>query len=36
MSAYVVVEFTVMDPDVYREEYAPSAGRIPHDKHPGP
>ena len=27
MSAYVVVEFTVKDPDVYREEYAPNAGR---------
>ena len=27
MSAYVVVEFTVKDPDVYREKYAPNAGR---------
>jgi uncharacterized protein (DUF1330 family) len=27
MSAYVVVEFTVKDPDVYREEYGPNAGR---------
>jgi uncharacterized protein (DUF1330 family) len=27
MSAYVVVEFTVKDPDVYREKYAPSAGQ---------
>ena len=27
MSAYVIVEFTVKDPDVYREKYGPSAGR---------
>ena len=27
MSAYVVVEFTVKDPDVYREKYGPNAGR---------
>jgi uncharacterized protein (DUF1330 family) len=27
MSAYVVVEFTVKDPDVYREKYAPVAGQ---------
>ena len=27
MSAYVIVEFTVKDPDVYREKYAPNAGR---------
>ena len=27
MSAYVVVEFTVKDPDVYREHYAADAGR---------
>ncbi len=27
MSAYVVVEFTIKDPDVYREKYAPNAGR---------
>lgn len=27
MSAYVIVEFTVKDPDVYREQYAPNAGR---------
>ena len=27
MSAYVVVEFTVKDPDVYREKYAPIAGQ---------
>ena len=27
MSAYVVVEFTVKDPDVYREKYAPVAGK---------
>ncbi|GAB4013887.1 DUF1330 domain-containing protein [Nocardioides ultimimeridianus] len=28
MSAYVVVEFSVKDPDVYREQYAAKAGRI--------
>ena len=27
MSAYVVVEFTVKDPGVYREKYAPNAGQ---------
>ncbi len=27
MSAYVIVEFTVNDPDVYRQKYAPIAGR---------
>ena len=27
MSAYVIVEFTVKDPDVYRDEYAPIAGQ---------
>lgn len=27
MSAYVVVEFTVKDPDVYREQYAATAGK---------
>lgn len=27
MSAYVIVEFTVRDPDVYREKYAPNAGK---------
>ena len=27
MSAYVVVEFTVKDLDVYREKYGPIAGR---------
>jgi len=27
MSAYVIVEFTVKDPDVYREKYGPNAGR---------
>jgi len=27
MSAYVVVEFTVKDPDVYREKYAGAAGK---------
>jgi hypothetical protein len=29
MSAYVIVEFTVKDPDVYREKYAPVLGRQP-------
>ena len=27
MSAYVVVDYTVKDPDVYREHYAPIAGQ---------
>jgi uncharacterized protein (DUF1330 family) len=27
MNAYVLVEFTVKDPDVYREKYAPIAGQ---------
>jgi uncharacterized protein (DUF1330 family) len=27
MSAYVIVEFTVRDPDVYREKYARNAGQ---------
>ena len=27
MSAYVIVEFTVKDPDVYREKYSLNAGR---------
>ena len=27
MSAYVIVEFTVKDPDVYREKYADNAGQ---------
>ncbi len=27
MSAYVIVEFTVKDPDVYREKYAGHAGK---------
>src|SRR5271154_1206400 len=27
MSAYVIVEFTVKDPDVYREQYAGTAGK---------
>jgi uncharacterized protein (DUF1330 family) len=27
MSAYVVVEFTIKDPDVYREKYAAAAGK---------
>ncbi len=27
MSAYVVAEFTVKDPDLYREKYGPKAGQ---------
>ena len=27
MSAYLVVEFTVKDPDLYREQYAANAGK---------
>jgi len=27
MSAYVIVEFTVRDPDIYREKYAGNAGQ---------
>ena len=27
MSTYVIVEFTVKDPDLYREKYGPNAGR---------
>jgi uncharacterized protein (DUF1330 family) len=27
MSAYVIVEFTLKDPDVYREKYAGNAGQ---------
>jgi uncharacterized protein (DUF1330 family) len=27
MSAYVIVEFTVKDPEVYREKYGPIAGQ---------
>jgi uncharacterized protein (DUF1330 family) len=27
MSAYAIVEFTVKDPDVYRENYAAAAGK---------
>jgi uncharacterized protein (DUF1330 family) len=27
MSAYVIVEFTVKDPDVYRDKYAANAGQ---------
>jgi uncharacterized protein (DUF1330 family) len=27
MSAYVIVEFAVKDPDVYREQYAGNAGK---------
>ena len=29
MSAYVIVEFTVKDPDVYREKYAATLDRRP-------
>jgi uncharacterized protein (DUF1330 family) len=31
MSAYVIVEFTVKDADVYREKYAPNAGQTAKD-----
>ena len=31
MSAYVVVEFTVKDPDAYREQYADAAGTTAHE-----
>jgi uncharacterized protein (DUF1330 family) len=27
MNAYVIVEFTVKDPEIYREKYAPVAGK---------
>jgi uncharacterized protein (DUF1330 family) len=27
MSAYVIAEFTIKDPDVYREKYASNAGK---------
>ncbi len=27
MSAYVIVEFTVKDPEIYRDKYAPIAGQ---------
>jgi len=27
MSAYVIVEFTVKNPEIYREKYAPNAGQ---------
>ena len=27
MSAYVILEFTVKDPDVYRDEYSQNAGK---------
>jgi len=27
MSAYVIIEFTVKDPDVVREKYSPNAGQ---------
>lgn len=32
MSAYVIVEFTVKDPDVYREKYAATAGKTAVDR----
>ncbi|MEJ0014439.1 MAG: DUF1330 domain-containing protein [Actinomycetota bacterium] len=31
MSAYVIVEFTVKDPVIYREKYAPIAGQTAKD-----
>ena len=31
MNAYVIVEFTVKDPDIYREKYAPVAGQTAKD-----
>lgn len=31
MSAYVIVEFTVKDPEIYRENYAPIAGQTAND-----
>jgi hypothetical protein len=31
MSAYVIVEFTVKDPAIYREKYAPIAGQTAHE-----
>ena len=31
MSAYVIVEFTVKDPGIYREKYAPTAGQTAHE-----
>ena len=31
MNAYVVVEFTVKDPETYREKYAPLAGKTAKD-----
>ena len=31
MSAHVIVEFTVRDPDVYREKNAGNAGRTAHE-----
>ena len=27
MSAYVIVEFTVKDPEIYRDQYAATAGK---------
>ena len=27
MSAYMIVEYTVKDPEIYREKYAPVAGQ---------
>ncbi len=34
MSAYVIVEFTVKDPDVYREKYAATLERRPKSTEP--
>ncbi len=31
MSAYVIAEFTVRDPDIYREKYASNAGKTAKD-----
>ena len=31
MSAYIIVEFTVKDPDVYRDQYRAMAGRTAKD-----
>ncbi len=31
MSAYVIVEFTVKDPEMYREKYGPIAGQTAKD-----
>ena len=31
MSAYVIVEFTVKDPAIYRDQYAATAGKTAHE-----